>query len=166
MAMIAPNSFTVSDKRQRVVTVARANRPIDKKITVIAHTVDLTQVSTTVAAPTFPSTMVGLRWNFTVSQTAGTGIARGAWAIVYLREGETVDALSFVDGATFYNPEQNCLTWGYIAIDNGSNPHVIKGSTKTMRKLMVGDTIIMTSVGTSDTDVIFAQGGVQLFLKG
>ncbi len=171
MTFVAPSSFNVSDKRQRVVTVARARRPIDKVITTIAKTLDETQVETTISGPTFPATMTGLRWDLSFNAPPSANVAVFNWAIVYVRDGETIGGLDpFTNGGTLYNPEQNCLVWGYDTISHDASPLATqtkrhKGSTKTMRKLMVGDEIIFTALGTAIADIRL-NGAVQLFLKG
>ncbi len=164
MTFVAPNSFTVSDKRQRVVTVARASRPIDKTITTIQQFLNATQDQTVITNPTFPSTMTGLRWNLTFSQSAGTSLAQYQWAIVFLAQDETIDTLAFGDNLRFYTPEKNCLVWGYGTIFNMTQTNHVDGSTKTMRKLMVGDRIIFIALGIA-TNTVQVDGAVQLFLK-
>lgn len=164
MAFVTPTSFTSIDKRQRTVNFTRARRPIDKVIHVFSHIDDSSQNEAIITQPTFPATMTGLRWDFMVSQAASTGIAHIAWAIVFVRDGETIDAISISDNSTFYNPEQNVLSFGYGQIDNHVNPIHYSGSTKTMRKMMVGDKISFISLGVA-TNTVLTRGAVQLFLK-
>jgi len=166
MAFIAPRSFEVSDKRQRVVTTSRAKRPIDKVIIVVNFSaVSATDENEEIISASYPATVTGLRWDFDVRQAGGTGVCDMTWAIVFLRDGETLDTLSFTAGITFYKPEQNCLVYGFQVIENKLETKHVKGSTKTMRKLMVGDSIHMIVKGVG-TDTVTVKGAVQLFLKG
>jgi len=160
-----PRSFEVSDKRQRVVTSTRARRPIDKVLKVVAHIANATPKSTIIAQPTYPATMVGLRWEINVIQSLGTGVCTFSWAIVYLREGETLDALTFADGATLYKPEQNVLVFGTGQISNDKWDKHFSGHTKTMRKLMVGDEIVFVLQGVATNEGI-CNAIIQCFLKG
>ncbi len=161
-----PPSYNVSDKRQRTVTYAAAKRPIDKVMTVVNQgSVGTTDVTTTIFTCSYPCTMTGLRWNLAVDQSAGTGLAQFVWSIIYLREGETIDSMVFGDGLTFYKPESSVLVWGYGSIYNLTQTKSLEGTTKTMRKMQVGDTIqfIYKGVATNTSSVF---GAVQLFIKG
>ncbi len=165
MAFLAPRSFDISDKRQRTVTVARARRPVDKVILVVGLALNATDDSTVIHTATYPATMTGLRWDFNFLQSGGTGVASYVWAIIYLRDGETIDNLTFANGASLYSPEQNCLVWAFGSIDNNTETKQDRGSTKTMRKMMVGDQIVVAALGVA-TNTTAMTGGVQLFLKG
>jgi len=108
--------------------------------------------------------MVGLRWNITTFQDGGSAHAEHIWAIVYLRQGETIDALTYTNGVTLYEPEQNCLVWAFGAnLPTTITPY--SGSTKTMRKMMVGDKIVFVSKGSTTNTTQF-HGAIQLFQKG
>jgi len=160
-----PRSFEVSDKRQRVVTTSRARRPIDKVLISIGMVGNATPNATTVITATYPATMVGLRWDLNVAQSSGSGFATFAWAIVFLRDGETLDTIAFGDGSTTYKPEQNVLTFGAGQIDDNKWDRHYSGTTKTMRKLMVGDEIQFVFQGVATNEVVMF-GIVQAFLKG
>jgi len=165
MAFVTPRSFEINDKRQRVVTTNRAKRPIDKVITVVDEDYVAATLQNLIHTQTYPGTMTGLRWNFSLAQTTGTAFARFIWAIVYLRDGDTLDDLTFTTGAVLYKPEQNCLVWGFEIISNNSETKHIEGTTKTMRKMMVGDQIIFLGLGTAGNNMSL-NGAVQLFIKG
>ena len=161
-----PRGYETTDKRQRTVTYSSAKRPIDKVMTIVAQSgVDSTDVTTTVYTCTYPCTMTGLRWNLAFAQSAGTVWCHFVWAIIYLREGETIDGLSFGDGLTFYKPESSVLTYGYNTIFNHTQTKLMEGTTKTMRKMQVGDSIqfLMRGITTETSEV---RGCVQLFVKG
>ncbi len=162
-----PRGYEVTDKRQRSVTYAAAKRPIDKVMTTIFHSgVNATDVTTTIYTATFPCTMTGLRWSLTFNQDGGVAQSHFVWAIIYLREGETIDGLVITDGLTFYKPESSVLVWGYGGQKGG---HLVdslrEGTTKTMRKMQAGDIIafIMKGIATETTE---CAGAVQLFVKG
>lgn len=143
-----------SRKRRRVdrptVFVASQKRPIDKSIVFFNHAnaADATQNQTPIAGPaTFPCTITGLRWNIDVETDSLTEVFM-IWAIVILREGVAADTISFSGGASIYQPEQNVLAWGYCNLPpttSSGGPEVrhFEGTTKTMRKLMMGDQIVV-----------------------
>ncbi len=161
-----PRGYESTDKRSRTVTYNQAKRPIDKVMTVVNQAaIDATDVTSTITTCTYPCTVTGLRWNFTVNQDGGTGLAHIVWAIIYLREGETIDGLTFSDGLTFYKPESSVLVWGYAGISNSTEVKIIEGTTKTMRKMQLGDAIHMIFRGVA-TNTSHIRGAVQLFLKG
>ncbi len=140
-------------------------RPIDKAIiTVIKAGTNATQVETVLATITFPCTVTGLRWGLTFTQDAGTATAFFYWAIVIVRDRVTVSQISTSDAATFYAPEQNCLVWGSGTIENNINKPRYEGSTKTMRKLLVGDTIQFLHKGSA-TNTTRVDGVIQFFCK-
>ena len=114
---------------------------------------------------TFPGTITGLRWDLAGTQFAGAGIGRVTWAIVVAREGLGVDTLGIADGNTIYNPEQNCLAFGTFMPGTDANSLHSMGSTKTMRKLMGGDTIQFLSLGNSGTNTLDVAGTIQFFIK-
>ena len=98
---------------------SRKVNKVDKKIISINQTaVANSQVNTDLITANFPCTIVGLRWNITVAQDAGTGNGVGRWAIVRLKDGMTADTLQGGDGGTLYNPEQEVMAFGYWQTDN------------------------------------------------
>ncbi len=157
--------FVITDKRQRTATFSRARRAINKEIIFVnALTVNATQESTLINSSVFPNTLTGLRWNFSVAQDGGTGVCFYTWAIVILKESEGTRTMQRADAAEFYQPEVNCLVWGTGIIDNNSRPDHIEGTTKTMRKMMVGDRVVMIYVGSTTNTASFV-GAVQMFQK-
>lgn len=168
MAFPGAGPFVITDKRQRTATFSRAKRSIDKVMISVSHGgIDGTQVQTQLISATFPCTVTGIRWNLAFTQSAGTGQSEATWAIVLVKEGQTADAMVRTNGVQFYNPEQNCLVFGTELIHNGLTHGITKkaeGTTKTMRKLMIGDDILFIFRGTT-TDTAGVEGVIQFFCK-
>ena len=142
-----------------------SRRPVDKQLTFIKKDgVDATDVATTLVTVTFPCTIVGLRWDMTFFQSAGTATATGSWAIVVLRDGVTQPTLAVSDAAQFYNPEQDVMSFGVYVIDNNTETKQFVGSTKTMRKMMGGDKLVFIMKGLA-TETSGARGVIQFFCK-
>lgn len=140
-------------------------RPIDKALIAIAKDgVTSTNVSTTLATVTNPCTIVGLRWSLSFNQDAGTGLCEGRWAIVVARDGNSPNNMNPSDGATIYAPEQDVLAFGAYSIRNNTNSVQFDGTTKTMRKMLIGDTLTfrMSGVGTNTSA---GRGIIQFFCK-
>jgi len=157
--------FTRAGKRPRSAFVGTRKRPTDKKLVVVTlDNIAATQVQTVLVTATFPCTIVGLRWNLTFTQSAGTGATRTGWGIVVVRDGNTATAISFTDGADFYTPEQDMLTFGTNTIDNNTETGHTEGSTKSMRKLMGGDQLIFIALNVA-TQTVNLFGVVQFFCK-
>ncbi len=74
--------------------------------------------------------------------------------------------MSISDGATLYSPERNVLTFGVAnSLTSVANvPVMFEGSTKTMRKLSVGDAMVIISIAEA-TNTWEAHGVVQYFQK-
>ncbi len=143
----------------------QARRPIDKNLVAISKGgVDATDNTTVLITATFPCTIVGMRWDFTTFQAAGTGTAVAHWAIVLQKDGATLGTLAISDAAAFYEPEQECLSFGVSCIDNNVESVRFNGSTKTMRKLMGGDRLVFIVKGTA-TDTTSLRGVIQFFCK-
>jgi len=148
-----------------VVTRRLGKRPIDKAlITVSKNGVNNTQATTTLATVTNPCTICGLRWSLSFLQDAGAGNADLIWAIVVARDGNSANTLSQTDGATTYAPEQDVLTFGSTFIDNNVETHLFEGTTKTMRKMLIGDRLIFIARGVA-TNTVGIRGVVQFFCK-
>jgi len=142
-----------------------SKRPVDKNLIAIAITgLDATDQTTTLVTATFPCTIVGLRWDFSVIQTGGTGICTFHWCIVILRDGLTQPTIAVSDAATFYNPEQDVMAFGATSIDNNTQTKQYMGSTKTMRKMMGGDKLVFVCKGIA-TNTSRADGVIQFFCK-
>ncbi len=148
----------------------RHARPIDKQLKVVAQTLSsAAQTATTLFTVTFPCTIVGLRWDVSIQGLITASDHLNRWAIVVVRDGNSANTMSASNAADFYTPEQDVLAFGVgwtIDRDIGSGPSSIttSGSTKTMRKLMAGDTVQMiglcSAVAGSHMDAI-----IQFFCK-
>ncbi len=100
---------THATRRQR--PVMRGARPIDKQIIGVNKSVSTAQLVTTLFTATFPCTVVGIRWDLSsLNSIASTNTL--LWALVLVKEGETVDTLGLADSAPLYNPEQNVIAHG------------------------------------------------------
>ena len=148
--------------KKRKFVSARA-RPIDKILAYVKQSgVDATQVETSLISAPFPCTITGIRWEIGIAQSGGTGLAQCDMAIVVVREGNSTIAISTVNTSQFYEPEQNCLAFKTVFIHNFTQTKQWSGSTKTMRKLMVGDQIRFVMLGIA-TNTVNISGVVQLF---
>lgn len=170
MVFFDPTPFRMSKRRRgnsgRVI-VARAKRPIDKRVVAVVQAVTAVQSSTTLYTATVQSTLVGWRWELNFDNNAAQN-THVAWALVHVREGDSANALTVANASTLYAPEQNVLAWGicYLTkhdLGSGELCHVV-GSTKTMRKMQGGDTMQLIAVGPAATDVNL-RGAVQWFSK-
>ncbi len=151
--------------RTEFIGTARTKRPIDKKLVTIANDATAgTQVTTTLITATFPCTITGLRWSLAFVQDGGAGVCLFWWAIVIVRDGVTIDTLATSNGAVFFNPEQNCLVFGNGIIDADTETKTFVGATKTMRKLMGGDTLQFVTLGGT-TNTSGSRGIIQFFCK-
>ena len=164
-------------KRRRGVTGHRvaAPRPIDKSLISISQaTVGATKVSTTLITATTTCTLVGLRWNHYIEGDAGTEGNRHdyVWWISYIQDGENATNPDITDGNSFLQPEQNVLAYGVGTsrmdaagqnVDVPFNPHW-SGSTKTMRKLRIGDRVQFHVQGVA-TETVRCRGAVMFFCK-
>lgn len=153
---------------KRVFTVS-AKRPVDKQIIIVnAGGVDNAQTNTTLYTVTFPGTVTGLRWSLTdVNNVTGvTGTIY--WAIVVTRESVAASAISFTDGSSMYQPEQNVLAAGAHPIwGGGVSGWVSEGKTKAMRKLQKGDQLhFISKIDASDAvSISTLSGPIQFFIK-
>jgi len=154
-------SFATTSRRVRPRMQAR--RPIDKMLINIQHnSVSSSQVTTVLITAAFPCTVTGLRWDLSALQDAGVATSAGRWVILIHRDSATIDGLSTGNGTTLYKPEQDVLAFGSWLIKNASNNVTWSGSTKTMRKLKIGDRITFVMKGT-DVQLVQLHGVVQLF---
>ena len=154
-------------KRQRFTKTAP--RPIDKRIIVVDQAIVASQTSTTIFTSAFPCTIVGIRWSLNMRTDLASSFSEMVWAIVMVEDGDTVGALSRVDGADFYTPEQNCLVFSAGSFPdndagNGPNTRHWEDSTKTMRKFKVGDQLRVIALGLAASQEEFF-GVVQFFCK-
>lgn len=146
---------------------ASSRRNLDKKLIAIAQTVTTTQQATVLFTSTFPCTLTGIRWSIAFGGNT-TSANNLFWAIVMIKDGDTLSTMSTSTGADFFTPEQNVLSFGVIKTadsDGGTGPMVqnIMGSTKTMRKYMGGDTLQFICIGTAGSSDV--RGVVQFFCK-
>ncbi len=81
-----------------------------------------------------------------------------------VRDGVAVDTLAISDAAAFFEPEQNCLVFGNGTVDNNVESVQFEGTTKTMRKMMGGDTLVFIHLGTA-TNTSGSRGVIQFFCK-
>lgn len=143
----------------------RTKRPIDKSLKFINKVgVAATQVSTTLIAATFPCTLTGLRWDISGIQDGGTGNCACQWALVIVRDGLAQSTMATSDAASFYDPEQDVLTFGTGLIDNNNTSMIWTGATKTMRKMKGGDELIFIVSGVA-TNTTTLRGVIQFFCK-
>ena len=168
---------SIMSKRRRGTGGFRvtAPRPIDKRIISITKAaVGATKATTKIITATTACTVVGLRWNFFVVGDAGSQGTNHdySWAIVFHPDGENANNPDLTDAATFYTPEQNVLAWGVgSSLSDGASVTSAdlmdihwEGTTKTMRKLRIGNKISFLIEGIA-TETVRVKGAVQLFCK-
>ena len=160
-------------KRRRVSSEFSAKRPIDKALTAISlDDITATQKSTVLLAPVSACTALGIRWSLFVQGDAGTvGVPHDfRWAIIRLADGFTANTINGTDAGSFYDPEQDVLAFGVgtsftsATANVGHDTPTWNGSTKSMRKLLVGDRIIFICKGEA-TNTVKVRGVIQLFCK-
>ena len=163
--------FINSRRKRRAVGISRpgAARPIDKELIVVAQSATTSLLSTTLKSTTFPCTIVGLRWSFSIRSVIASGDSIVSWAIVTTPDGEAANTPSQSNGADFYTPEQNVMAFGVAQVrdtDAGSGPVTImfEGTTKTMRKLKQGDLLQFISISNVASSASI-NGVIQFFCK-
>lgn len=159
-------------KRQRLnnnnMIMVSKKRPIDKEIIVINDaSATGVQESTLLTTATFPCTITGIRWDFGVLAASAAANCL-FWAIVVVKDGDSVNNFATSDASSMYQPEQNVIAFGSGIINSSSangGPLVRSwtGSTKSMRKLMAGDQLFFTYIGQGATASWC--GAVQFFCK-
>lgn len=153
--------------RKPAVVQVSTKRPIDKDLINIAlANVGSTQQNVALKTATFPCTITGIRWDLNIFKDGGTGHCRGFWAIVRVEDGLAANTISLTNGASAYQPEQQVLAFGTYGFADSTDVYVKdQGNTKTMRKLMGGDSIrfIMLGIGTAGT--VTVGGTIQFFCK-
>ena len=159
------SSLPTVPMQQVVVRTTGTRRPVDKIMVVLSKDgINATQQTTQLVSVTFPCTIVGLRWNFSIFQDAGAGTSLAFWNIMVVKDGVTIPVMSVGDGGDFVTPEQNVMVFGAVAIDNNVEGHHSQGSTKTMRKMMGGDTLQFIVLGEATNNQEVA-GAIQFFCK-
>lgn len=116
---------------------------------------------------TFPGTVAGLMWDFRFGQSTLLAEAL-VWAIHVVRDGIVAPTInSAADNTPLYQPEQNVLAWGAMNLDRtttGDDTDSSTGRTKTMRKLMGGDTLqLAVRMSLAGSNATF-YGAVQFFI--
>lgn len=147
------------------IVVHGGKRNVDKQIIGVSQTVSAASNSNTLLwLATTQLTIVGVRWNFAMNNTAAASNPF-TWMIVHVREGNTANNISTSNTNTMYAPEQDVIAWGVaMPVETSIETDImISGSTKTMRKLQAGDQLRWIAKAAVDT--IFVQGGVQFFTK-
>jgi len=165
----------------------KPKRPIDKNMISIAQTVvvsgasingdpsNLAPQGTGTGGMNFPGTFTGLKWslcflavNSTNAQNVSAPVPIG-WAIIRLRQGVAISGINLADHENFYTPEQDVLACGTISTVSGStNPVLVEGQTKTMRKLMAGDRVVFkiaAGLGAVANTNAVVNGIIQYFYK-
>lgn len=143
-----------------------AARPIDKDLICFdLITSGVTQVQTLLYTSSYPATLTGLRWSMSFHQTAGTSIASIHWVMVILPDGVTAaSTLATANTNSLYQPEQHVLAFGVATMDNNVQSKEFNGTTKTMRRLKVGDRLLFL-MKSLDVEFVGAKGVVQFFTK-
>ncbi len=165
-----PNPIIISNMdpfRRTPIRFTGGKRPVDKLLINVNQTVSTTQLVTTLTTATFPCTIVGLRWMLS-TRNAGTGDLSLFWAIILVKDGESINTMATSDGSTLYAPEQNVLVWGntsLLAQNTTTGPAGDRwiGDTKTMRKLMGGDKLVWIGLATAASASV--TGTIQFFCK-
>lgn len=145
-----------------------AKRPIDKEIIVVNDSSAAgIQENTLLTTATFPCTITGIRWDFGVLAASAAANCL-FWAIVVVKDGDGVNTFATSDASSLYQPEQNVIAFGSGIINSSSAPggplvKAWEGSTKSMRKLMAGDQLFFTYIGTGATASWC--GAIQFFCK-
>ncbi len=162
--------LSMSAKRRRTGgnVIRAARRPIDKALIVVSQNTVASSNKVTIlqAAAVFPFTLTGLRWSLSIQNTNGASLTQLFWVIVVIPQGTTASNIAISDASTLYSPEQNVLAFGAAFTTAASGAQLIThiGSTKTMRKFKVGDTMEFLSVA-EDTNTWSVRGVVQFFKK-
>ena len=135
----------------------------------VDQTTTTSLVSTTLKTTTFPCTVVGLRWNVAFVSNSAASDSLTSWAIVVVKDGLAANTPSQSNGADFYTPEQDVLSFGVVRTrdnDSGTGPAImhIEGSTKTMRKLKQGDLLQFITICTVANGQL-VDGVIQFFCK-
>lgn len=148
-----------------------ANRPLDKVI-VSANNTSVgatTQFNQQLILATNPCTVTGFRWSIHWNNRDAGNAAKVIWALIIKREGLTVSPLTCAAGQKLYAPEENVLAWGTaFLVESGvsSASHQFwEGDTKTQRKLMAGDEIVLAYRNDSASTDCYFLGTVQAICR-
>jgi hypothetical protein len=134
------------------------------------------QLVTDIATTNTPCTVTGFRWHLDHRNVDTTMPAQFGWALVVVKQGNTPQQLNLTgDGAPFYAAEQQVIAWGSGLLTDGSAapPGTIgaaslvrqEGSTKTQRKLMQGDRLVLIMQVAGGSTNVLVRGGVQAICR-
>lgn len=145
--------------------VNKPQRPIDKNLKSVIIDTSGGQDSDNLFTVTYPATVTGLRWSLAGQSTDGMAQSNVYWAVVIVKDGESAKSIAFSAEAAFYQPEQNVLAFGVMALgpSNVSSFQLSEGHTKTMRKLAGGDKLQIIAVSQLGSATL--KGVVQFFMK-
>ncbi len=145
----------------------RVTRPIGKRLIYITLGTISTQTNSVLITNTFPCTITGLRVEMKVLQDGGTAPGEYSWAIVIVKQGQTVPLFGTGNLSNFFVPETNVMLFGAGAHSradgNNSGTHY-DNATKTMRKMQGGDTLQFICIGKATNTSRFT-GCIQFFCK-
>lgn len=155
-----------------VVVQTSTKRPIDKNlVNVNIAALANTQQNISLITATFPSTITGVRWSICLQSNVGQVANQGGWALIRVKDGVAPNTMSFTNGATFLEPEQEVIAFGRwavqadaVATSTGPSIHRFEGSTKSMRKLMGGDQIYFCVNGAT-AGTVNTIATIQFFAK-
>ena len=113
-------------------------------------------------------TVMGIRWDLRLRCNDATATADGevAWVIVIVRDGQTISTINNTAANNLYEPEQDVVAFGWgttVDIDSDTRTAWV-GTTKSMRKLKIGDTMVFAVLGTANNSSRI-KGTIQLFCK-
>lgn len=154
--------------RSNRVPTRAARRAVNKELIVVQKAAIVNVQVATVIKPGagFPSTLTGLRWSLQFIRDAGALLSSVRWAIVVVPDGAGASTMSFTDTNTLYQPEQNVLAFGQaVGVGAGAIVNLMDGTTKTMRKLRVGDQVHLLLLGSVAVESWTCTGTVQFFEK-
>ena len=168
-------------KRQRTesgpASFQKPKRPVDKIIITVNQThAAAGQKITAVATALTPCTVTGFRWHIDHRNVDTTMPCQVGWALVVVKEGNTPPQLNLTgDGAQFYQPEQQVIAWGTGVLTDGSaappgpigSASVVRheGATKTQRKMMQGDRLLLVLQMAGGSTQCLVNGGVQAICR-
>ncbi len=152
-----------------VPIVRGSRRPTDKELIFLSQNATTSNTQTTLKTATFPCTIVGVRWDFTVTGLVTTGNPTTSWIIVIIKDGNSANTISQSNGADMYTPEANVMAFGTATnLDTdataGNTVMHITGQTKTMRKMQQGDILAFVTLCSIVTGAN-VKGVVQFFCK-
>jgi len=136
--------------RGRVFSV-RQSRPKDKQIFCFNQVIlGVTQTNYVCYTISFPGTVAGLLWDF----RCGFGTVTPQifyWCVQICRQNINIPVINTAgNGASFITPEQNVMAFGAMTtgvVSAGNDHDMSQGRTKSMRKLMGGDRLILSVAG-------------------